>query len=366
MYSYMKPKTKLSLQLKNMLGHRKVAIAGGIFAGTLLTAAILLWAPLPWQLANQDAVPVVPIALSVKDHVDEWRAEYVGEVYGSGTHWLGHKGLNAPIGRDGGLWYDGKLVATETRGAFLRDYRISRNGEHYAYNKDVLRTDIDATTVSKIVADGKEVVQGKGLLLYEITDTGDVYYTCLECGKNSRGFFRNSEKLVDTHDSAYWGGPDNTQQIQCLFRRDADMKQLTSALTASTDTEITACSPNGKYIVKDKIEPVWPEGNKDVLFMNGSKIDEGGIGNLIVNDEGKLTYLKRNSPWPGLTSLTINGRSNYTILDINDSSQVLYSPSLKNIAIVQNGKWWVNGRATDIDQSENVSLSDTAFYVYRF
>jgi hypothetical protein len=362
----MKPKTKLNLRFKNTVGHRKVAIAGGIFAGTLLTAAILLWAPLPWQFANQDAVPVVPITLSVKDHVDEWRAEYVGEVYGSGTHWLGHKGLNAPIGRDGGLWYDGKLVATETRGAFLRDYRISRNGEHYAYNKDVLRTDIDATTVSKIVVDGKEVVQGKGLLLYEITDTGDVYYTCLECGKNTRGFFRNNEKLVDTRDADYWGGPDNTQQIQCLFRRDADMKQLTSALTASTDTEITACSPNGKYIVKDTPESIWPEGSKDVLFMNEAKIDEGGIENWVVNNEGKLTYVKRSSPLPRVDSLTINGRGNYIISDPGYPPRILYSPSLKNIAIVQNGKWWVNGRATNIDQYENVSLGDTAFYVYRF
>jgi hypothetical protein len=360
----MKQKTKLSLWLKSILRHKKSVIAGSIAVFALLVIAIVFWIPLPWQLAHQGTVPIVPITLTVKDHVDEWRAEYEGEVQGSGTHWLGHKGVNVPAGKEGGLWYDGKLVVKETRNAFLREYRISTNGEHYAYNKDVRRTDTDDTTISKIVVDGKEVVQGKGVLLYEITDTGDVYYSCVKCGENSNGFFRNDKKLVDKQAGAYWGGPDNSQQIQCLFKRDADIKQLTRALTATT--EITACSPNGKYIVKDKIEPVWPEGSKDVLFMNGSKLDEGHIDNWVVNDEGKLTYLKKNSPLPGLASLTVNGRGNYIILNVDDSWQMLYSPSLKNIAIVQGRKWWVNGRATGIDQDENVSLGDTAFYVYRF
>jgi hypothetical protein len=362
----MKPKTQSSSWLKNILGHRKSVIAGSIAAFALLVIAIVFWIPLPWQLAHQGTVPIVPITLTIKDHADDWRAEYEGEVNGSGTHWLGHKGVNVPAGREGGLWYDGKLVAKETRDAFLRDYQISPSGEHYAYNKDVRRTDTDATTISKIVVDGKEVVQGKGLLLYQITDTGDVYYTCLECGKNSNGFFRNNEKIINKQDDVYWGGPENSQQIRCLFRRDADIQRLTRALAASTDSELTACSPNGKYIVRDRMETVWPEGSKDVLFINGSKIDEGSIGHWVVNDEGKLTYLKRDSPLPGLTSLTINGRGNYIISNVDDSWQVLYSPSFKNIAIVQGGKWWVNGRATNIDQHENVSLSDTAFYTYRF
>jgi hypothetical protein len=367
MYSYMKPKTNLGSWLKNILRHRGLVVAVGITACALLITAILLWAPLPWQFAHKDTVPIVPIALTIKDHSDEWRAEYEGEVQGSGTHWLGHKGVNVPAGREGGLWYDGKLVAKETRNAFLKDYRISSNGEHYAYNQDVLRTDTDATTVSKIVVDGKEIVQGKGVLLYEITDTGDVYYSCVRCGENSNGFFRNDKKLVDKQDDTYWGGPGNSQQIPCLFKLDADIKHLTEALAAtSSDVEITACSPNGKHIVRDKIESVQPEGTKDVLYINGSKLDDGNIENWVVNDEGELTYLKRDSPLPGLTSLTINGRGNYIISSVNDSWQILYSPSLKNIALVQNGKWWVNGRATGIDQSENVSLGDTAFYIYRF
>ena len=114
------------------------------------------------------------------------------------------------------------------------------------------------------------------------------------------------------------------------------------------------------------MESVWPEGSKDVLFMNGVKLDEGHIEHWVVNNEGKLTYLKEYSPLPGFTSLTINQRGNYMISNVNGSSQVLYSPSLKNIAIVQNGKWWVNGRTTGISQNESVSLSDEAFYLYRF
>jgi hypothetical protein len=364
MYTYMKPKTKLGSWLKNISRHKGLVVAVSIATCALLITAIVLWVPLPWQFAHKETVPTVPVTLTIKDHVDEWRAEYEGEVHGSGTHWLGHKGVNVPAGKEGGLWYDGKLVTKETRNTFLRDYQISSNGEHYAYNKDVLRTDTDATTISKIAVDGKEVVQGRGLQLYKITNIGDVYYTCLECGKNSNGFFRNNEKLLDKQDNDYWGDPNN---IQCLFRRDADIKELARALTTTTDREFPACSPNGKYIVKDKPESVWPEGSKNVLYINGSKLDEGGIENWVVNDEGKLTYLKGNSPLPGLTSLTINGRGNYLISNVSDPSwQMLYSPSLKNIAIIQDGKWWVNGRTTGIDQSENVSLGDTAFYVYRF
>ena len=359
----MQPKTKSGSWLKR---HRALAIAGGSMAGALFVVVLWLWVPLPWQFAHKNTVPTVPVSLTIKDHEDLWRAEYEGEVHGSGTHWLGHKGPNVPAGREGGLWYDGKLVTKETGNAFLKDYKLSSSGEHYAYNKDVLRTDIDATTVSKIVVDGKEITQGKGLVLYDVTDTGDVYYTCLECGKSSSGFFRNNDKLIDKRATDYWGGPDNIQQIQCLFKRDADVRRLTRALTTTTDLEIPACSPNGKYIVKDKPEPLWPEGNKDVLFLNGTKISEGAIENWVVNDEGKLTYLTRSSPLPGLTSLTINGRGNYMISSVEDGSQVLYSPSLKNIAVVQSGKWWVNGKATDVNQSENVSLSDAGFYVYKF
>ena len=350
-----------------MSGRKRFVVVGVIAVATLLILAAVFWLPLPWQLAHHATVPVVQIKIAIKDHTDLWQEEYKGTVEGSGTHWLSHKGPNVPIGREGGLWYDGTLVATESSGNFLKDYRLSSNGGHYAYNLDVRRTDTDATTISKIIVDGKEIVRGKGLVLYEITDIGDVYYTCLECGKNIDGFFRNHEKLVDKQDSTYWGGPDNRQQIQCLFRRDADVEQLTRTLTTTTELEIPACSPNGKYIVKDKPEPLWPEGYKDVLFMNGVKIDEGDIANWVVNDEGKLTYVKSGSPLPGLTSLTINGRGNYIVSSVSDhTSQILYSPSLKNIALVQNGKWWVNGRATNIDQYENVSLGDTAFYVYRF
>lgn len=363
----MKLKTKLSSWSRYILKYKKLAIAGGFVASALLTIAILLWLPLPWQLAHKDTVPTIPVALTVKDHVDDWLAEFEGEMHGAGGHWLGHKSLNVPMKKTGGLWYDGTFIVKETDDTFLKSYLISSNGEHYAYDIEVVRTDTDATTESKIIVDGKKIAQGKGIVLYEITDTGDVYYTCLICGSDSNGFFRNNEKLIDKQDDNYWGGPENSRQIQCLFKRDTNTKQLTDALAAtSSGVEITACSPNGKHVVKGNIEPVWPEGSKNVLFMNDSKIDEGQIENWVVNDEGKLTYLKRNSPLPGLTSLTINGRPNYIISNVDDSSQVLYSPSLKNIAVVQGGKWWVNGRATDIDQHENVSLSDAAFYVYRF
>lgn len=358
----MQPKTTSGSWLKR---HRALAIACGSIVGTLFVAALWLWVPLPWQFAHKDAVPIVPVSLAVKDHEDLWRAEYEGEVHGSGTHWLGHKGINVPAGREGGLWYDGRFIAKETQNTFFKDYLLSPNGEHYAYNIDVQRTDTDATTLSKIVVDGREIVRGKGLLLYEITDIGDVYYTCLECGKSSNGFFRNHEKLIDKQNNTFWGGPANSQQIQCLFKRDADIQRLTRALTATASLEASACSPNGKYFVTNRPESLWPEGIKDVLFMNGSKVDEGGIVNFVVNDEGKLTYLK-SGPFPGVASLVINGRGNYMIFDLKDTSQMLYSPSFKNIAIVQNGKWWVNGRATNIDQYEDVSLSDTAFYVYRF
>jgi hypothetical protein len=364
MNPYMKQKTKAAQLLEKILQHKKLVV-GGITASILFTIAALMWLPLPWQFAFKNSVPVVPIKIAIKDNKAHWYAEYEGDVHGAGTHWLGQKSVSYPKNRDGGLWYDGKLVARERPdGKYMDDYQLSFNGEHYGYRIDTHSTDINEPIQSKIVVDGKDIAQGYGLSLSRITDTGDVYYTCAKCGENTNGFYKNDKKIASQTLDNKWGDP-NTD---CLFQHGVDTQRLLNELTKplKDDTVIGGCSPNGKHFVTHKIEAVWPESSKDVLFMNNTRIDEGNITNLTVNDDGKLTYLKAG-PLPNLDSLTINGRGNYILSNVEDPLYgMLYSPSRKNIAVIQQGSWWVNGRPTGIDQNANVSLSDNAFYVYQF